>query len=180
MKTLPGILGPLAVLGVVIVFFVLAKFSASSPEPAGLDNIAATERLAPVGKVTVAETSKVAQGPKDGGDKTAPSAEVSTNKTNPEFVLFGGKETPPADDKGKTLYESACAACHGTGVAGAPKVGDKANWAPRIQQGMETLAKHAIEGFQGSNGMMPPKGGRSDLSDEDVKAAVSYMARASQ
>lgn len=68
-----------------------------------------------------------------------------------------------------------CTACHSTGVAGAPKVGDKAAWEPRIAQGTEVLYKHAIGGFTGKSGTMPPKGGRTDLSDDEVKAAVDYM-----
>ena len=54
----------------------------------------------------------------------------------------------------------ACMACHGAGVAGAPKIGDAAAWGPRIAKGADTLHKHAIEGFQGQAGFMPPKGGR--------------------
>ena len=76
---------------------------------------------------------------------------------------------------GKTTYQQTCFACHGTGAAGAPKAGDKAAWAPRIAKGMATLDEHALKGFKGSKGFMPAKGGRADLSDADVKAAVAYM-----
>lgn len=72
---------------------------------------------------------------------------------------------------GEKLYKQTCFICHGTGVAGAPKFGDKAAWAPRIEKGEATLVKHAIEGFN----TMPPKGGCADCSDDDIKAAVSYM-----
>lgn len=82
-------------------------------------------------------------------------------------------------DTGKTLYNSACVACHGAGIAGAPKVGDKAAWAARIGQGNATLYEHAIKGFQGKAGVMPPKGG-STAPDADVKAAVDYMVLASK
>lgn len=77
---------------------------------------------------------------------------------------------------GKSVYNKTCALCHGAGVAGAPKPGDKADWGPRIAQGKETLYKHAIEGFTGAKGMMPARGGSTSLSDDDVKAAVNYMA----
>lgn len=80
---------------------------------------------------------------------------------------------------GKKIYDAACAACHGAGVAGAPKVGDKAAWAPRIKQGNDTLYSHAIKGFQGKAGMMPAKGG-SSASDDEVKAAVDYMVSSSK
>lgn len=76
---------------------------------------------------------------------------------------------------GAAVYQQACFACHGTGAAGAPKMGDAAAWAPRIAKGTEMLYKHAIEGFTGETGIMPPKGGRADLSDAQVKAAVDYM-----
>ena len=66
-------------------------------------------------------------------------------------------------------------ACHGAGVAGAPKLGDKADWGPRIAQGNDTLYQHAIQGFQGKKGVMPPKGGNTALPDDQVKAAVDYM-----
>jgi len=82
-------------------------------------------------------------------------------------------------DTGKALYSSACFACHGAGIAGAPKLGDKANWAPRIAQGNATLYEHAIKGFQGKAGVMPPKGG-SPAPDADVKAAVDYMVAAAK
>jgi cytochrome c5 len=82
-------------------------------------------------------------------------------------------------DTGKKVYESACVACHGAGVAGAPKFGDKAAWADRIKQGSNVLHEHAIKGFQGKSGMMPAKGG-STASDEEVKAAVDYMTAAAK
>ncbi|MEJ2142579.1 MAG: c-type cytochrome [Gammaproteobacteria bacterium] len=81
---------------------------------------------------------------------------------------------------GQKTYQAACFACHGTGAAGAPKMGDKAAWAPRIKQGMDVLEKHAIKGFKGSKGFMPAKGGRADLSDADVKSAVAYMVSQSK
>ncbi|MCF6226860.1 MAG: c-type cytochrome [Xanthomonadales bacterium] len=74
-------------------------------------------------------------------------------------------------DEGADTYKAACAMCHGPGIAGAPKSGDAAAWKDRIAKGEETLIKHSLEGFQG----MPVKGGRMDLSDEAVTAAVKYM-----
>ncbi|HAU57194.1 MAG TPA: cytochrome c5 family protein [Comamonadaceae bacterium] len=83
---------------------------------------------------------------------------------------------PVADSgAGKSAYGKTCAMCHAAGVAGAPKPGDKEDWAPRIAQGNDTLYKHAIEGFTGAKGMMPARGGNANMSDEDVKAAVDYM-----
>ncbi|NHZ90181.1 c-type cytochrome [Massilia sp. CCM 8733] len=82
-----------------------------------------------------------------------------------------------AADAGKTVYNSACIACHGAGIAGAPKVGDKAAWTARIAQGAPVLYEHAIKGYTGKAGMMPPKGG-SSASDDEVKAAVDFMVAA--
>ncbi len=78
-------------------------------------------------------------------------------------------------DAGKKLYEAACQACHATGAAGAPKVGDKAAWAPRLSKGVDVVHANAIKGI----GAMPPKGGAS-ASDAEVKAAVDYMIAASK
>jgi cytochrome c5 len=86
--------------------------------------------------------------------------------------------TAAADLTGEQIYNQACVACHGAGVAGAPKLGDKAAWAPRIAQGMDTLHKHALQGFQGKAGYMPPKGGRTDLSDQSVMNGVDYIVAA--
>jgi cytochrome c5 len=77
---------------------------------------------------------------------------------------------------GQKVYQQACFACHATGAAGAPKLDDKAAWKDRIAKGNETLYKHAIEGFNA----MPAKGGRADLSDDDVKAAVDYIVSQAQ
>ena len=88
---------------------------------------------------------------------------------------------PPAPAKsaaaggaGKATYDSVCFACHGAGVAGAPKFGDKAAWAPRIKTGKEALYASVIKG----KGAMPPKGGNPSLSDDAIKAAVDHMLAA--
>jgi cytochrome c5 len=73
---------------------------------------------------------------------------------------------------GKAIYDSTCVACHGAGIAGAPKAGDKAAWAPRLKTGMETLYTSALKG----KGAMPIKGGNMALGDSDIKAAVDYLA----
>jgi cytochrome c5 len=75
-------------------------------------------------------------------------------------------------NKGKAIYESTCVVCHGAGVAGAPKAGDKTAWAPRLKTGMNALYASALKG----KGAMPPKGGNQSLADADVKAAVDYVA----
>ncbi len=79
---------------------------------------------------------------------------------------------PAAGAKGKTVFDANCAACHATGVAGAPKLGDKQAWAPRLKGGAAQLYASALKG----KAAMPPKGGNMGLADGDVKAAVDYMA----
>lgn len=116
----------------------------------------------------------------------APAAGTTAAEAAPAAPVAVAPATPPAAapavasaDSGKTLYNSACVACHGAGIAGAPKTGDKAAWAARIAQGNATLYEHAIKGFQGKAGVMPPKGGAT-APDIDVKAAVDYMVLASK
>ena len=72
---------------------------------------------------------------------------------------------------GEKVYGATCASCHGAAVLGAPKLGDKPSWTPRIAKGVDVLYKSAIEGLK----MMPPRGGNAALKDEEVKAAVDYM-----
>lgn len=81
---------------------------------------------------------------------------------------------------GPQVFNEACIACHGTGIGGAPAVSDAGAWASRLEQGIETLERHAIEGFTGSAGYMPPKGGRLDLSDQEIRDAVEYMVSQAQ
>jgi cytochrome c5 len=109
------------------------------------------ERIAPVGKVSIAGAVMNAM---------IPAAHAAPN--------------------GKKVYGSGCGACHGAGVAGAPKLGDKADWKARIAAGNKTLYDHAIKGYQGKKGVMPPKGGFTNLSDAEVKAAVDYMVKSSK
>lgn len=77
---------------------------------------------------------------------------------------------------GEQLYKTACFACHATGVANAPKFGDKAAWAPYISTGMDAMVKVAMSG----KGAMPPKGGAANASEDDIRAAVQFMVNAAQ
>jgi cytochrome c5 len=108
---------------------------------------AVNERISPVGKVKVAPEASA----KPSGTETAAAA--------------------PAVRSGKAIVQATCAACHGTGVAGAPKIGDKEAWGPRAKQGMATLLDHAMNGYKG----MPARGGNPKLSDDDMKKAVAYL-----
>jgi cytochrome c5 len=114
------------------------------------------ERLQPFAKVAVA-----------GQDNSALKIEATTP---------AGSAAGPAPPKnGDELFEQACKACHGAGIGGAPKAGDKAAWGPRIAKGKDVLYDHALHGYTGSAGMMPAKGGRVDVSDDLVKQAVDHM-----
>ena len=87
-------------------------------------------------------------------------------------------EATPASGNmsGEQVFGQVCKTCHEPGIAGAPKVGDKSAWGPRIAEGENTLVQHAIHGFQGKTGVMPPKGGNPSLTDDEVHRAVVYMA----
>jgi len=87
-------------------------------------------------------------------------------------VEFGGASAAAGSRSGEEIVKSTCAACHQAGVANAPKIGDKAAWAPRIKTGLNTLVATATKG----KGAMPPKGGNSSLTDEEVTRAVVYLA----
>jgi cytochrome c5 len=86
------------------------------------------------------------------------------------------QQQKPAAADGKAVFDKVCMACHASGVAGAPKVGDKAAWAPRIQTGMDSLLQAALKG----KGAMPPKGGDQSLSDAQVRAAIEFMVSQSK
>lgn len=80
---------------------------------------------------------------------------------------------PAAPRSGKEVFGAVCTACHSTGAAGAPKVGDKAAWEPRVAQGIDTLVKNAING----KGAMPPRGGNPSVTDEEIHATIEYMLK---
>ena len=99
-------------------------------------------------------------------------------RTGLAFLAFGSAAltgTAFAAD-GKAVYDKTCVACHASGVANAPKLGDKAAWAPRIATGRDALVSSVVKG----KGAMPPKAGAANLSDDDIKAAVDFMVRAAK
>ena len=157
-----------AVLGILIAIALLligvSRLVDSGPKGARdisdpLMQASAQERIRPFGQVAVA-----------GVDNSA----LAIKETAAPVAAAPAAGAVPLTD-GKSVFESACVACHGSGIAGAPRIGDKAAWAPRIAQGLPTLEQHALVGFQGSSGMMPAKGGRMDLPDDAIRAAVAHM-----
>ena len=104
---------------------------------------------------------------------------VASAETQKEPVKTVATASSPARD-GQQVYQAACGACHDPGIAGSPKLGDKGQWAKRIAKGADTLYANAINGIQGSGGVMPPKGGNMALSDAEVGAAVDYIVARSK
>lgn len=116
-----------------------------------------------------------------------PTQEAVAGKDNSALAIkaegpasSAGTAAAAVPKTGKELFEQTCSVCHGQGIAGAPKAGDKAAWGPRIAKGKATLYDHALKGFQGGSGVMPAKGGRTDLPDDIVKQAVDYMVGLAQ
>ena len=107
------------------------------------------------------------------GQVYMPGEEIHAGKP---LVIVATQFDPVATTmSGPQVYNAACIACHATGVGGAPTVGDAAAWQARVAQGNDVLYSHAIDGYIGSAGFMPQKGGRDDLSNDEVRGAVDYM-----
>lgn len=158
------VIGGLA--AIAIVFFAVARAIGGRLEgqemmgdPSYATSVAA--RIAPFAKVAIAGQNNAALAIKPLAGATAQAG--------------GGSSGPPMPTSGKELFEQTCSACHGAGIAGAPKAGDKAAWAPHVAKGLPTLYQHALNGFTGTKGTMPAKGGRSDAPDALVEQAVNYM-----
>jgi len=155
------ILGSSAALLVFI--FILVAHHRNVPENVRMDRgvllaggSSVAERIKPVGEIAVAAAQT--------GQAPAKQAVAAA--------------TPDRD--GQQVYQASCVACHDAGIAGAPKLGDKGQWAKRIAKGPDALYASAVNGVQGSAGVMPAKGGNPALSDAEVKAAVDYMVARSK
>ncbi|HEX4942806.1 MAG TPA: c-type cytochrome [Usitatibacteraceae bacterium] len=137
---------------------------------------ALAKRIAPVARLQVETAAAAAPA---GAPAAAPAGAPVTQ--GPKVATVAAPAAPAAAAKaakadGKKVYDTTCMACHSTGVAGAPKLGDKAAWAPRIATGLDALYGSALKG----KAAMPPKGGNAALPDADVKAAVDYMVGGSK
>jgi cytochrome c5 len=152
------VIGVLAFIGLAILILAM-KMSDSTQGVYTRDTAeyqeAVTSRIRPVGQVYRA------------GEEHESSAPTLETPAEPEPVATALS--------GPQVYNTACLACHGAGIGGAPILGDAAQWAERLPQGADTLKGHALQGYTGSTGYMPPKGGRIDLSDAEIEAAVDYM-----
>jgi cytochrome c5 len=165
----------------IAVIVLLSQYVTDVSVPAGEDVLS---RIKPIGEVVVEGGGGFAPAPaaaSPAGAAPAPTASASAPKTAtpaPSTQVAAAAMTaaapPAAKTDGKKVYDTTCMACHAPGVAGAPKFGDKAQWAPRLKQGIDMLYTIALKG----KGAMPPKGGNTSLSDAEVKAAVDYMVAA--
>ncbi|MEJ0099177.1 MAG: c-type cytochrome [Pseudomonadota bacterium] len=153
------------VLGLLVAFaigvFALAHYVGNHEQ---LAHVLIDPRLQQSVEQRVSSPARIAVAGQDNSALTiAPVAAVSTAAVAVTFK------------NGTEVFENVCKACHGLGIAGAPKAGDKTAWGPRIAQGKPTLYEHALKGFSGKSGVMPPKGGRTDLSDDLIKQAVDHI-----
>jgi len=114
-------------------------------------------------------------------ERIKPVAQINVaSAETPRAPVKSAAIAPPRSRDGQQVYQAACVACHDAGIAGAPKLGDKSQWAKHIAKGLDTLYASAVNGVQGSAGVMPPKGGNPALSNAEVRAAVDYMVARSK
>jgi len=152
------ILGGLVAFAVVILL-VADQVGGDANSDDSLLQAAVAERIAPVASVAIATASQV-------GDAAPVADEADAADTAPTGPAAAG-----AASDGRSIYADACSVCHDSGLAGAPKPGDATAWAERLAAGVDSLNRNALNG----KGAMPPKGGRADLSDDDVRAAVAWL-----
>lgn len=159
------VIGMLA--SIAILIFIIAHYVGSHTQ--GREILTETQYIKSVAKRVAPFAQEAVAGQNNAALAIKPAASTASAGGG------GGGGAPGVPTTGKQLFQQTCSACHGPGVAGAPKAGDKAAWAPHIAKGLPTLYQHALHGFHGRAGIMPAKGGRPDLPDAVVKRAVDYM-----
>lgn len=142
-----------------IVFFAARAIGANSFEKMQSSPSAVLDRIEPFGQVRVGKPDEVVMA-------AAPASQPAAPASQPAAPAAAG-----GGQSGEQIYNTTCVACHSTGVAGAPKVGDKAVWEARLAQGLDAMVGSSVKG----KGAMPPKGGNAGLSDDDIKSAVEFM-----
>ena len=119
----------------------------------------------------------IRQMPAHGGNMKLTDIEVEraitymVNQSGGHWTEPVSRTVATAPRSGKEIVEAQCVKCHGKGVGGAPKIGDRAAWTPRLKQGLDTVVASAIHG----HGAMPPRGGMADLTDVEIRSAIIYM-----
>ncbi len=155
------LVGSLLIIGalVFLVYLILdsmLSLADSVVSPPIMTPAAISARIAPVAQERIGEE---------------PIVQASNDTSTAEVIKTDADAGP-----GNQIFTAVCATCHVSGLLQAPRIGNKDDWAPRLEKGMDTLYDHAINGFKN----MPARGGRQDLSDEEVKAAVDYMISQSE
>ncbi|CAB3632079.1 Cytochrome c6 [Achromobacter pulmonis] len=157
------------------VVYMANKSGGSLPEPAAPaeDGAQKEAEAAPAAAAPVAAAAPAAAAP-----AAAPAAAAAAPATAAAAPAAAPapQQTAAVNPAGEKLYKSVCFACHATGVANAPKFGDKAAWEPYIKTGMDAMVKVAMQGKP----PMPPKGGAANASEDDIRAAVQYMVNAAK
>jgi len=155
----------LAIIGALVLYMIIAMFVARtigshSYEQMQSGKKATLERIAPVGEVRVG----------------APGQQVAVKQPSQPAQAGGAgssSESKGGGMSGKQVFNSICTACHSTGAAGAPKVGDKNAWAPRAKAGLDAMVQFALKG----KGAMPPKGGNPSLTEDEIRKTIEYMMK---
>ncbi len=170
----------IVVVSIVLIQKTLAYRNSASTVPQDAASIKMIEeRIKPLGEVSIAAVAHPA--PVVAVSATAPTttsaaAPAPGVTTAPVPAEPAPAKASPANKVGENTYKAICTGCHSTGALGAPKLGDKAAWAPRIAQGLDVLYNSALKG----KNSMPAKGGSTALSDAEVKATVDYIVAASK
>jgi cytochrome c5 len=119
----------------------------------------------------------IRQMPAHGGNPNLTDTEIEravtymVNQSGGHWTEPVSRTTKAPDRSGKEIVEARCVKCHGTGIGGAPKIGDRAAWIPRTTQGLDAVVRSAIHG----HGAMPPRGGMANLTDTEIRSAIVYM-----
>lgn len=150
----------LIIIALLLIVLAAYIYSQEPEQPKPGAAVATEQRVQPVGGVYAGKS----------GEAAIEAAQAAADKAAAEQVAYGGTTD------GKAIYGHLCHTCHTAGIAGAPKLGDKAQWSARIAQGMDTLVAHAIKGYTGPDGAhMPARGGNPSLTDEQVANTVKWM-----
>lgn len=158
---------------ILIMLAILVSDTDYDAEHPAMTEEAIAQRIKPVGEVVLGEGPSIAEArPAATPAAGAPAAAVAIPTVPPPAPAAKAAAAGAGD--GKAIYEKVCMVCHVAGVAGAPKLGDKAAWSPRLAQGLDALHQSVIKG----KGAMPPKGGAPQLSEAELRAAVEFMVGA--